>query len=44
MIFNEADTIGATGQFTKDAPIYCGGKNNVDNLAVCWEYNYRANL
>jgi hypothetical protein len=41
--YNEADAIGPTGQFTKDAPIYCGGKSKAKNLENCWEYDYRAN-
>lgn len=49
----EADAIGPTGQFTKDAPIYCGGKSKGQgygiegkegNLENCWEYDYRANM
>ena len=48
----EADAIGPTGQFAKDAPIYCGGKSKrqsyqiegkEENLGNCWEYDYRAN-
>ena len=51
----EADAIGPTGQYTKDAPIYCGGKSkgtgqnqgetgDKGNLEYCWEYDYRANM
>ena len=40
---SDADAIGATAQFTKDAPIYCGGKSWLANLAICWEYDYRLN-
>ena len=50
----EADAIGPTGQFTKDAAIYCGGKSkgtgqtqgetgDKGNLETCWEYDYRTN-
>ena len=42
-IFSDADAIGATAQYTKDAPIYCGGKSWLDNLNICWEYDYRLN-
>ena len=50
----EAAAIGPTGQFTKDAPIYCGGKStgtgktygepgDKGNLEKCWEFDYRTN-
>ena len=53
--WHEADAIGPTGQFTKDAAIYCGGKSkgtgqtqgetgDKGNLEKCWEYDYRTNL
>ena len=42
-IFNRADSIASTGQFTKDAPIYCGGKSKKENLDVCWEYDFKLN-
>ena len=52
--WHEADAIGPTGQFTKDAAIYCGGKSkgtgqtqgetgDKGNLETCWEYDYRTN-
>ena len=41
--FSDADVLGHTGQFTNDAPIYCGGKSPKDNLEVCWEYDYTKN-
>ena len=41
--FNDAEVIGHTGQFTNDAPIYCGGEAKKGNLAECYEYNYRSN-
>ena len=28
-----------TGQFTKNAPIVCGGKNDQDTLNTCFEYH-----
>ena len=41
--FNDAEFIGATGQYTKEVPIYCGGKGRLDNFDTCWEYNFRSN-
>ena len=40
---NEGDALGMTGQFTKGAAIICGGKNELDNLNACFEYNYTKN-
>ena len=40
---NDAEFIGATGQYTKEAPIYCGGKGRLDNFDTCWEYNFKNN-
>ena len=37
--FYEGDALGMTGQFTKEAAIICGGKNGIDNLNTCYEYN-----
>ena len=37
--FYEGDALGMTGQFTKEAAIICGGKNRIDNLNTCYEYN-----
>ena len=31
--------LSMTGQFTNEAAIICGGKNNHDNLNTCYEYN-----
>jgi hypothetical protein len=41
--FYEGDALGMTGQFTKGAAIICGGKNKIDNLNVCYEYNHTQN-
>lgn len=42
-IENEAQALGLTGQFTKDAPIVCGGKNGFENLNTCYEFNSTVN-
>ena len=39
----EGDALGMTGQFTKGAAIICGGKNKLDNLNACYEYNHTQN-
>ena len=39
----EGDALGMTGQFTKGAAIICGGKNTLDNLNACYEYNHTQN-
>ena len=41
--FNEGDALGMTGKFTKEAAIICGGKNKIENLNTCYEYNYTKN-
>ncbi len=43
-ILKEGAVIGLTGQFTKEVPIVCGGKNVFDNLNSCWEYDLTTNL
>ena len=35
----DARAEGLTGQFTKNAPIVCGGKNDQDTLNTCFEYH-----
>ena len=35
----DGDALGMTGQFTNEAAIICGGKNGIDNLNTCYEYN-----
>ena len=42
-LINDAEVIGATGQFTKETPIYCGGQGRLDNFDTCWEYNFISN-
>ena len=32
-----------TGQFVNEAAIICGGKNSIDNLNTCHEYNHIKN-
>ena len=39
----EGDVLGLTGQFTKEAAIICGGKNWIDNLNTCYEYDHIQN-
>ena len=41
--YYEGDALGMTGQFTKGAAIICGGKNKLDNLNACYEYNHTQN-
>ena len=41
--FNEGDALGMTGQFVNEAAIICGGKNSIDNLNTCHEYNHIKN-
>ena len=40
---NEGDALGMTGQFVNEAAIICGGKNSIDNLNTCHEYNHIEN-
>ncbi len=36
---DETNFLGATGQFTKNAAIVCGGRNRYDLLDKCYEYH-----
>ena len=36
---NEGDSFGMTGQFVKEAMIFCGGKNGNNNLRTCFEWD-----
>ena len=36
---NEGDSFGMTGQFVKEAMIFCGGKNANNNLRTCFEWD-----
>ena len=40
---NEGTLLGGIGVFTKEAPILCGGRNGIDTLKTCWEFNYNIN-
>ena len=40
---NEGDSLGMTGQFAREAPIFCGGKNGNGNLKTCYEFDYNQN-
>ena len=42
-IYYEGEALGMTGQFTNGAAIICGGKNKLDNLNACYEYNHIQN-
>lgn len=42
-IESEGDALGMTGQFTNEAPIFCGGKNGFDNLNTCYEFDFTRN-
>ncbi len=35
--------LGMVGEFAKDTPVVCGGKNTFDNLDTCWEFNSTVN-
>ena len=43
IIEREGDAIGMTGQFIKEAPIFCGGKNYNENLKSCFEFDASIN-
>ena len=41
--FSDAAVLRHTAQFTKDAPIQCGGVGYKGNLNECYEYDYKTN-
>ena len=43
IIENEAEALGVTGQFTKDAAIVCGGKNGDGDVETCYEWDSEIN-
>ena len=40
---NEAEVLGLTGQFVKDAPIVCGGSNPDGEQNICYEWDANSN-
>ena len=40
---SEGEKFGLTGQFSKEAPIICGGKNIRGNQNTCFEFDYTSN-
>ena len=43
IIENEAQALGLTGQFTKDAAIVCGGRNGDGDMELCFEWDSEIN-
>ncbi len=42
-IVRDSEVLAPTGQFAKQSPIVCGGKNAFNNLETCFEFNTAEN-